>query len=118
MELSGGDNYTNLSAQLQSHYFSLFTVAIAVLVGSYLDLLISLVGSLASAALALIFPPLFEILTYWPERHNNKKFWLMFIKNLFLAFVGFTGFIAGTTVTIIKLVEKLSAHSQEGSCPT
>ena len=38
--------------------------------------------------------------------------------NLFLAFVGFTGFIAGTTVTIIKLVEKLSAHSQEGSCPT
>lgn len=94
-----------------------FVVAIAAIVDRYLDLLISLIGSLASAALALIFPPLLEIITYWPERRNISNYWLMFAKDIAIITLGITGFFAGTGVTIQRLVVSLGSHDNTNGCP-
>ena len=87
------------------------TDAIAAIVDQYLDLLIALIGSVASAALALVFPALLDIVTFWPDRHDDKLYWLKFSKNIFIAVFGFTGFVFGTITAIQQLVCKLSNRS-------
>ena len=88
--------------------FIIITDAIAAIVDQYLDLLIALIGSVASAALALVFPALLDIVTFWPDRHDDKLYWLKFSKNIFIAVFGFTGFVFGTITAIQQLVCKLS----------
>jgi len=75
-----------------------------------LDLLIAIIGSVASAALALIFPALLDIVTFWPDRHGDKLYWVKFTKNVCIAVFGLTGFIFGTFTAIQQLVQKLSHH--------
>ncbi|XP_057205555.1 proton-coupled amino acid transporter 1 [Triplophysa rosa] len=81
------------------------TCALAVLIPE-LDLVISLVGSVSSSALALIFPPLLQIITF----HNEgMKRWVM-IKDVAISLVGLVGFVAGTYISIQEIIARNSAR--------
>lgn len=100
-----------------SMFFVSAVVTIAATLNGYLDLLISLTGSLASAALAIIFPPLLETLTYWPEQQANRKLWFKFAKNALIMLFGIIGITTGTVTTVINLILRLKGQNEVGSCP-
>ncbi|CAG04525.1 unnamed protein product, partial [Tetraodon nigroviridis] len=71
-----------------------------------LDLVISLVGSVSSSFLALIFPPLLQILTF----HREGLSPLVLVKNVFISLIGFLGFVFGTYVSVHQIIAR-SSHA-------
>ncbi|XP_074147945.1 proton-coupled amino acid transporter 1-like isoform X2 [Sminthopsis crassicaudata] len=74
------------------------TCMLAILVPK-LDLVIALVGSTSSSGLALIFPPLLEIVTFYSEGLNP----IIIIKDILISFLGFSGFLVGTYQALYEL---------------
>ncbi|KAM9061334.1 proton-coupled amino acid transporter 1-like [Sarcophilus harrisii] len=64
-----------------------------------LDLVIALVGSTSSSALALIFPPFLEIITFYSEGLNP----IIIIKDILICLLGFCGFLVGTYQALYEL---------------
>uniref|UniRef100_A0A224XBM7 Putative amino acid transporter n=1 Tax=Panstrongylus lignarius TaxID=156445 RepID=A0A224XBM7_9HEMI len=77
----------------------LFTFFLAVAIPN-LSAVISLVGALSSSAIALIFPPMIEAVTFWDRGLSTGTL----IKDIAIAIFGFTGFIFGTYVSIYEII--------------
>lgn len=67
-----------------------------------LGAVISLVGAFSSSALALIFPPLIEIITFWPDR-LGKYSWMLW-KDVAIMLFGIAGFVVGSYVSIQNIL--------------
>ncbi|KPJ11145.1 Proton-coupled amino acid transporter 1 [Papilio machaon] len=65
--------------------------------------IISLVGAFSSSALAIIFPPFFEIITFWPDRlgKDDWKLW----KDVLIIVFGVSGFAFGTYASIDNILQ-------------
>lgn len=79
--------------------FLTFALAIAI---PNLGAVISLVGAFSSSALALIFPPLIEIITFWPDKLG--RFSWVFWKDIAIVIFGLVGFAIGSYVSILNVM--------------
>jgi proton-coupled amino acid transporter len=78
----------------------IFTCLLAELI-PHLALFISLVGSLAGAALALLFPPVIELLCFYGQKRLSPIVWF---RNIILMLFGFLGFTTGTYASLRQIV--------------
>lgn len=67
-----------------------------------LESIISLVGAVSSSALALIAPPIIEIVTFWPVGFGkyNKILW----KDIAILIFGLLGFVFGTYTSVADIL--------------
>ena len=82
--------------------FNVVTVVLAAVI-PHLDLMISLVGAVSSSALALIFPPVLELVTFWPDQLGCCR-WIL-IKDICLCAFGVIGFLGGTGVSLYEIIK-------------
>lgn len=82
--------------------------ALAVLIPE-LDLVISLVGSVSSSFLALIFPPLLEIIAFHAEGLSP----MVTGRNIVISLVGLIGFLTGTYIAIVEIVARNAVKHKE-----
>lgn len=80
---------------------SIFAVILAALVPN-LGPIISLVGAVSSSTLALIFPPLIEIITFYPDRLGSYS-WVLW-KDIGIMIFGILGFVFGSYASIMALL--------------
>ncbi|XP_003464564.1 proton-coupled amino acid transporter 1 isoform X2 [Cavia porcellus] len=86
------------------------TCILAVLIPR-LDLVISLVGSVSSSALALIIPPILEVTTYASEGLSP----LTLAKDVLISLLGFVGFVVGTYEALSELIQPSAAPVSSNS---
>ena len=81
-------------------FLVLFTFLLAVSIPK-IDLFISLVGAVASSTLAIIIPPVLDMIVFWSK--SNKSV-VKLIKNLLICLFGIYIFVAGTLVSVEDIV--------------
>ena len=82
--------------------------------------LITLIGAVASCALAFIFPPFLNILTFWNERpplvirvgklRLSLSWWFIVVKDVAILLLGVLGSIFGTYASIASIVGFFEKH--------
>ncbi|XP_018645556.1 amino acid transporter, putative [Schistosoma mansoni] len=83
----------------------IFSYAAAVLIPR-LDLLLSLIGSLAGSTLAFILPATLEIIFLWSDRQQISWFWLtVFTKHIIFISIGLLSCFGGLIATIIQIIK-------------
>ena len=103
-----------------THTHATHTVAIALAVPDLGDL-ITLVGAVASSALALMFPAILDILTFWKKKREQKGLWMLvwLIKDILIVLLGVVGSIFGTGAAIKNIVDFFQSTNTTSSpqCP-
>ncbi|KAK8730977.1 hypothetical protein OTU49_007730, partial [Cherax quadricarinatus] len=66
-----------------------------------IGLFISLIGAVSSSTLALIFPPIIELITFWP---NTGKYHWILVKAGVICIFGIVGFVTGTISSVQAIV--------------
>ncbi|XP_047119233.1 proton-coupled amino acid transporter-like protein pathetic isoform X2 [Schistocerca piceifrons] len=79
----------------------IFTFCLAIAIPN-LGAVISLVGAVSSSTLALIFPPLIEILTFWHDDLGRYN-WIL-CKDICIMIFGVCGFMFGSYVSIANII--------------
>lgn len=79
----------------------LLTFALAAAIPN-IGLFISLVGAVSSSTLALIFPPIIEVVTFWPD---TGRYHYRVIKGLLIGVFGFIGFLTGTVSSVQAIID-------------
>jgi len=74
-----------------------------------LDLVISLVGSVSSSFLALIFPPILQLLAF----HTEGLSPLVTTKNVIISVVGLVGFLTGTYIAVVEIIARNGLKHEE-----
>ncbi|CAH0392886.1 unnamed protein product [Bemisia tabaci] len=77
----------------------LFTFLLAVIIPD-LSAVISLVGAVSSSTLALIFPPLLEMVTFYEKDFSYRTL----IKDLLIMLFGICGFLVGSYTSILNIL--------------
>ncbi|XP_012532802.1 proton-coupled amino acid transporter 1 isoform X2 [Monomorium pharaonis] len=67
-----------------------------------LNLFISLVGAVSSTALALVFPPIIEMIVCW---HNTSLGFFTIAKDVMIVLIGVLGFATGTYESLTSIIE-------------
>ncbi|CAG9761643.1 unnamed protein product [Ceutorhynchus assimilis] len=93
-------NFANISIRISLVFL---TVVLAILIPN-LGGFISLVGAVCLSMLGLIFPATIDLVTFYEEPGLGRYNWRLY-KNLFLIFFGLIGFVTGTYVSIIEIIE-------------
>lgn len=99
-----GAKHENLKRNVFRTVIVIITAGLAITIPK-LDLFISLIGAFASSALAIIFPPILQIIVFWrePEPCWQKLLWIS--KSLLIILVGVIGFATGTYVAVEGIVD-------------
>lgn len=61
----------------------------------------NILGALSSSTLALIFPPIIEMVTFYPNYGKNN--WMLW-KDLFVLIFGVLGFVFGTYASVNQIL--------------
>ena len=75
-----------------------------------LDLFISLIGAFASSALAIIFPPILEILVFYRTNEDRWQKVLWVTKSVIIIVLGMLGFVTGTYVAVRNIANYVSGN--------
>ncbi|XP_075155625.1 proton-coupled amino acid transporter 1 isoform X1 [Haematobia irritans] len=101
----------SLAANLTFRTFMVVvTLGIAELVPN-LGLFISLIGSLCSTALALVFPPIIELIVKRDISSTCSRL-MMYLKNTIILILAFAGFIAGTYESLSEIIKEFGSESK------
>uniref|UniRef100_A0A182PFX3 Amino acid transporter transmembrane domain-containing protein n=1 Tax=Anopheles epiroticus TaxID=199890 RepID=A0A182PFX3_9DIPT len=79
----------------------LLTFVLAAIIPN-LGTFISLVGAVSTSTLALVFPPLIDLLTHWPTDRRPGQHWIVLKDALIIAF-GACGFFFGTAKSLATI---------------
>ncbi|CAL1680411.1 unnamed protein product [Lasius platythorax] len=70
-----------------------------------LGLFISLVGAVSSTALALVFPPIIDMIVCW---HNTNLSFFTITKDVMIVLIGVLGFATGTYESVTAIIKSFS----------
>lgn len=87
----------------------IFTFILAAIIPN-LGAVISLVGAVSSSTLALIFPPIIEMVTFYPN--YGKRNWIL-CKDLLLLVFGVAGFVFGTYASVNQILNPTTPDRTE-----
>jgi solute carrier family 36 (proton-coupled amino acid transporter) len=96
-----GENNRLLGDYLLRVGLVLFTFILAAMIPN-LGAVISLVGAVSSSTLALIFPPIIEIVTFW-DQGLGKYNWILW-KDIGIMIFGIMGFVFGSFTSILQIL--------------
>uniref|UniRef100_A0A0K8TLL5 Putative amino acid transporter n=1 Tax=Tabanus bromius TaxID=304241 RepID=A0A0K8TLL5_TABBR len=82
-----------------------FTFVLAFIVKN-LESIISLVGAVSSSTLALIAPPIIEIVAFWPVGYGKWN-WILW-KDIGIFLFGVFGFVFGTYASLMEIMEPVA----------
>lgn len=77
-----------------------------------LGLFISLVGAVSSTALALVFPPIIEMIVCW---HNTNLGFCTIAKDVMIVLIGVLGFATGTYESMTAIINSFSNWIERAS---
>ncbi len=71
----------------------------------HLDLMVALLGAFSSSALALLIPPVVEVIHLWPQRNEIPRFYLVVVtKHAIIFLLGLVGALCAGAATIVQIV--------------
>lgn len=85
-------------------FIIIVTLCIAIAIPN-LGPFISLVGAVCLSFLGLIFPSVIEVVAFWDRPNGLGSYNWVLWKNLFLIAFGILGFLTGSYVSIIEIIE-------------